>query len=111
MWLTTTPSDLARSLGGTIGITIGSAVYQNILKARLWQRFGDWPDAAEEIRRIRDDLDELKHLPAGWHDGVIQSFVEAFRGVWLTLLAMAVGALFFISLMRQHTLHSTLSRE
>ncbi|KAF5656254.1 multidrug resistance protein fnx1 [Fusarium sp. NRRL 25303] len=106
----TSATYLARSLGSTVGVTIGSAVYQNILKARLWDRFGAEPGAADEIRRIRDDLDEIKHLPEGWYDGVISSFVEAFRGVWLTLLAFAVVGLLCISLMRQHTLHSTLER-
>ncbi|KAF5665185.1 multidrug resistance protein fnx1 [Fusarium denticulatum] len=106
----TSATYLARSLGSTVGVTIGSAVYQNILKARLWDRFGAEPGAADEIRRIRDDLDEIKHLPEGWHDGVISSFVEAFRGVWLTLLAFAIIGLLCISLMRQHTLHSTLER-
>lgn len=85
-------------------------MYQNILKVRLWDRFGDYPNAAEEIRRIRDSLDELNHLPEGWFDGVIQSYIEAFRGVWVTMLALAVGALMCISLMREHKLHSTLSR-
>ncbi|POR36753.1 Multidrug resistance protein fnx1 [Tolypocladium paradoxum] len=106
----TSATYLARSLGGTVGVTIGSAVYQNILKAHLWDRFGDYPGAAEEIQRIRDDLNELKHLPEGWYDGVIDSFMEAFRGVWLTLLAMAIGALICISMMRHHTLHATLER-
>lgn len=106
----TSATYLARSLGGTVGVTIGSAVYQNILKARLWDRFGDLPGAAEEIKRIRDDLNELKHLPEGWHDGVISSFMEAFRGVWLTLLGISILALICVSLMRQHTLHSTLER-
>lgn len=58
----TSATYLARSLGSTVGVTIGSAVYQNILKARLWDRFGAEPGAADEIRRIRDDLDEIKHL-------------------------------------------------
>lgn len=93
-----------------MGITIGSAVYQNILKAQLWARFGDEPNAAEEIGRIRDDLDELKHLPDGWYDGVILSFMAAFRGVWVTLLCISVAALICVSFMRQHTLHSTLER-
>ncbi|KAF5678966.1 multidrug resistance protein fnx1 [Fusarium circinatum] len=106
----TSATYLARSLGSTVGVTIGSAVYQNILKARLWDRFGAEPGAEDEIRRIRDDLDEIKHLPEGWYDGVISSFVEAFRGVWLTLLAFAIIGLLCISLMRQHTLHSTLER-
>lgn len=101
---------MARSLGGTIGVTVGSAIYQNILKARLWDRFGDEPGAAEEIGRIRDSLDELKNLPEGWYGGVISSFMEAFRGVWIALLALAVGALIAVSLLKQYTLHSTLDR-
>ncbi|KAL7937155.1 major facilitator superfamily domain-containing protein [Trichoderma chlorosporum] len=106
----TSATYLARSLGGTIGITVSSAVYQNLLSARLWQRFGDEPHAAEIIQKIRDDLNYLKHLPPGWHDGVLRSFMEAFRGVWLTMLSLAIGAFICISLMRQHTLHETLSR-
>lgn len=91
-------------------MTVGSAVYQNVLKANLWERFGDEPGAADEIRRIRDDLGALKHLPEGWYDGVMDSFVEAFRAVWLTLLGMTIVALVGVSLMKQHTLHSTLER-
>lgn len=93
-----------------MGVTIGSAVYQNILKARLWDRFGDYPNAAEEIRRVRNDLGALKHLPEGWYEGVIESFMEAFRGVWLTLLGLAFVALGCVALIRQHTLHATLER-
>ncbi|RDA94268.1 hypothetical protein CP533_0599 [Ophiocordyceps camponoti-saundersi (nom. inval.)] len=101
---------LARSVGGTVGVTVGSAVYQNILKASLWAKFGDLPGAAEEIRRIRNDLGELKRLPEGWYDGVIDSFMEAFRGVWLVMLVVAAAALLSISMMRHHTLHATLER-
>jgi MFS family permease len=100
-----------RSVGATVGITIASTVYQNILKTKLRERFGDLPGAAEQIARIRDDLDELKHLPEGWHDGVIASFVEAFRGVWLTALGLSLVGLAFTCLMRQHKLHSTLERQ
>lgn len=99
-----------RSVGATLGVTIASTVYQNILKARLWDRFGSLPGAAEEIKRIRDDLGELKHLPDGWRDGAIASFMEAFRGVWLTGLGLALVGLICVSLMRQHTLHSNLAR-
>ncbi|WYZ38841.1 hypothetical protein EsH8_III_000755 [Colletotrichum jinshuiense] len=106
----TSATYLARSLGGTIGITIGSAVYQNVLRNRLWDRFGDYPNAAETIGRIRDDLDELKNLPPGWKQGVIDSFMEAFSSVWFTMLGMSILALIFVSLMRQHVLHSTLER-
>ncbi|KAJ2906649.1 major facilitator superfamily transporter [Zalerion maritima] len=75
-----------RSVGGTVGVTVASAIYQNVLKARLWERFGGLPGAAGEIARIRDDLDELSRLPEGWRDGVIQSFMDAFGAVWYTAL-------------------------
>ncbi|TQV98968.1 hypothetical protein V2A60_007341 [Cordyceps javanica] len=101
---------MARSIGSTLGVTIGSAVYQNVLQSRLWQRFGDRPGAADEIRRIRESLDELKHLPPGWHDGVIQSFVDAFHSVALTMLGLALAATLTIALMREHKLHNNLSR-
>ncbi|PSR78439.1 major facilitator superfamily domain-containing protein [Coniella lustricola] len=99
-----------RSVGATLGVTLASVVYQNILKAKLWQRFGSLPGAAEEIKLIRDDLSELKHLPEGWREGVIASFMEAFRGVWLTTLGLAIVGLLCVSLMKQHKLHSNLAR-
>ncbi|KAI1169237.1 major facilitator superfamily domain-containing protein [Nemania serpens] len=99
-----------RSVGSTVGVTVGSAIYQNVLKSKLWERFGDLPGAAEEIKRIRDDLDELNHLPQGWHDGVAASFQEAFQSVWFTMLGLATLAVLSVSLMKQHKLHSTLSR-
>ncbi|KAK3945098.1 major facilitator superfamily domain-containing protein [Diplogelasinospora grovesii] len=100
-----------RSVGATLGITIASTVYQNVLKARLWERFGHLPGAAEEIERIRDDLGELARLPNGFgYDDVIRSFMEAFRGVWLTALGIAAVGLICVSLMKQHKLHSTLAR-
>lgn len=86
-------------------------MYQNILNSKLWERFGDEPNAEEQIRRIRDDLGELHNLPDGWYDGVIDSFMDAFQGVWLTMLALAIGAIISISFMKQHTLHSTLERQ
>ncbi|KAI0446677.1 major facilitator superfamily domain-containing protein [Xylaria telfairii] len=99
-----------RSVGSTVGITVGSAIYQNVLKKNLWDRFGDLPDAAEEIKRIRDDIDELNHLPEGWYDGVAASFQEAFQSVWFTILGLATLAVISVSFMKQHKLHSTLAR-
>ena len=74
-----------RSTGSTIGITVCSAVFQNLLNDRLYYRFGSEPDAGRIIRRIRDSVDEIDHLPQGWYDGVIISYVEALKGVSLTL--------------------------
>jgi hypothetical protein len=102
--------DLARSLGGTIGIALASVVYQSSLNTNLWARFGDRPNAADEIQRIRDDLMELKRLPHGWYPGVLESLMTAFGHVWLVMLAWAILALIGVSSIKQHRLYSTLER-
>lgn len=85
-------------------------MYQNTLYNRLWSRFGDLPGAVDEIERIRGHLDELKHLPQGWYDGVLRSFMEALRRVWWMMILWAVLAIFGILPLKQHQLHSKLTR-
>ncbi|KAI0430267.1 major facilitator superfamily domain-containing protein [Xylaria sp. FL1042] len=102
---------LARSLGGTVRITIASVIYQSILKSGLWERFGDGPNARERIQRILDAMTELSNLPTRWIEGVMQSFMGAFLCVWFMVLAWAVLALICISPIRQHQLHVTLERK
>ncbi|TGO47121.1 hypothetical protein BCON_0292g00030 [Botryotinia convoluta] len=106
----TSASYAFRSTGSTIGITIASAVYQNILKSDLWEKFGDRPNAEEIIGRIRDSFDELNKLPEGWKEGVTESFMDAFRGVFLTALGFAVLMAGVGSLMKQNVLHEMLDR-
>ncbi|TKA79273.1 hypothetical protein B0A49_03690 [Cryomyces minteri] len=107
----TSASYAFRSTGSTIGITVASAVFQNILKAELWSRFGDQPEASHVIGRIRDSIDEVKHLPPGWRDGVLETYMDALRGVWLTLFGLALlGGLVSLA-MREHVLHNNLARK
>ena len=101
---------LSRSVGGTVGITMASAVYQNTLKSTMWDRFGDIPGGPAEIHRILDGIEELKHLPEGWWKGVVASFTESFRFVWVMMVCWAVLALVSISLLKQHKLHSRMDR-
>ncbi|KAH7633588.1 major facilitator superfamily domain-containing protein [Sordaria sp. MPI-SDFR-AT-0083] len=103
--------------GGMLTVTMVACIaavdhsqQANILKTELWARFGDWPGAEQQIGRIRDDLGELNRLPLAWREGVMESFMAAFRGVWFTALGMAAAGLVAVSLMKQHKLHSTLTR-
>ena len=107
----TSASYAFRSTGSTIGITISGAVFQNILKMQLWNRFGDRKGAAQVIGRIRDNLDEIVRLPPGWKDGVVDGYMAALRGVFLTTLGIAILAGAVSLLMREHTLHNNLARK
>lgn len=99
-----------RSTGSTIGVTIASAVFQNILVSSLHEKFDGYPGAEKEIRKIRDSFDELKHLPRGWKEGVLESYGGALRGVFLTALGVAVLGFIMGAFMREHVLHNNLAR-
>ena len=107
----TSASYAFRSTGSSIGITIASAVFQNLLKKGLYERFGSQPGAADEIRRIRDNVDELKRLDRGWRDGAIEAYVDAFRGVWVVVLGFACLTAFTSLFIRQQVLHKSLDRQ
>ncbi|KAL9132550.1 MAG: hypothetical protein Q9175_006276 [Cornicularia normoerica] len=107
----TSASYAFRSTGSAIGITIASAVFQNILKLRLWAEFGDREGAADMIARLRDSLDEIKTLPVEWKGEVREVYMEALRGVFLTTLGIGIiGGLISLA-MREHVLHKNLERK
>ena len=107
----TSASYAFRSTGSTIGITIASAVFQNILKVRLWSKLGDRKGASDIIRKVRDSLDEIRILPIEWKGDVREVYMEALKAVFLTTLLMAIlGGLVSLA-MREHVLHKTLERK
>lgn len=107
----TSASYAFRSTGSSIGITIAGAVFQNLLKSGLYDRFGDEPGAEDTIRRIRDSTDELNHLPKGWYSGVIAAYVDALRGVWVVVLGFAALTAIVSAFIKQHKLYNSLDRK
>ena len=100
-----------RSTGSTIGITIASAVYQNVLTKELRSTYGDLPDAEAIIRKIRNSLNMINHLPHGWKKAkVLEIYMDSFRGAFLTGLGLAALAAIVGLCMREHMLHKKLSR-
>ncbi|PLN75849.1 MFS multidrug transporter [Aspergillus taichungensis] len=107
----TSASYAFRSTGSTIGISIASAVFQNILISGLWSRFGDRKDASEIISRIRDSLDEIQKLPGDWKPGVMDAYMDSLRAVFIALLGLSVLGAIGSSAMREHKLHSNMARQ
>ena len=107
----TSASYAFRSTGSTIGITIASSVFQNVLKIELWNRLGGQKDAGKVIDKLRDSLDEIKKMPPGWKSVVMDIYMDALRSMFLTTLGLGVLGLLVSLAMREHTLYSTLARK
>lgn len=101
-----------RSTGSTIGITVASAVFQNILTNELRGTYGALPDSEKVIKRIRDSMDSVNHLPSGWDRGVVMAiYMDALRGAFLSGLGLALLALLVALAMKEHHLHKNLARK
>ncbi|KAI4145636.1 MAG: hypothetical protein LQ340_006214 [Diploschistes diacapsis] len=106
----TSASYAFRSTGSTIGITIASAVFQNLLKSELWEQLGDRKNAAQIISEIRNNLDYVKSLPPDWKGPVLDIYMDALRGVFLTTTGLSLLALVVSLFMKEHKLYSSLAR-
>ena len=100
-----------RSVGSTLGISVASAVFQNILQRELLEELGHLDSAADIIKRLRDSLDEIKLSPPLWKAEVMAIYMNALRGVFLTTLGIAILGLLVSLAMREHKLHDNLARK
>lgn len=107
----TSASYAFRSTGSTIGITIASAVFLNILDKELWSRLGDLDNAGDIIGKLRNDIQWISKVPLEWKDDVMGSYMEALRAVFLTNLAIGVMGMMASFAMREHKLYNNLARK
>ena len=107
----TSASYAFRSTGSAIGITIASAVFQNILKIELWKNFGEKHDAQKIIKRLRDSLEEIGNLPKEWQGDARAAYMGALRGFFLTTVGIGCLGLVISLFMREHVLHTNLARK
>lgn len=107
----TSASYAFRSTGSTLGITIVSAVFQNMLASGLVTRIGGKPGSADVIQKVRDSIGAVKHLSPYWKSGVLDVYMNALKGVWLTTLGMTVLGAVTSLFMRENVLHTNLQRK
>ena len=99
-----------RSTGSAIGLTVASSTFQNLLRLRLHGHIGNIADAEGVISRVRDNFDEVNHLDAAIRGRVRESYMEAVRGVFLTICGFSVLAALTSLFIKQHILHTNLAR-
>ena len=107
----TSASYAFRSTGSTIGITIASAVFQNILDLQLKNRLLGREGAEDVIQRLKDSLEEIQRVPMKWKEDVMMSYMDALKGVFLATLSLGVLGLGASLGMKEYTLHRNLNRK
>lgn len=108
----TSASYAFRSTGSTIGVTIGSAVFQNWLCRSLMQAFHKTPHQRQIVQKIREDYHEIVKLssPLMRHKAM-DCYMGAFRATFLTALGLSVLAGITSLFIKEHKLHSNLARK
>ncbi|KAF6837927.1 multidrug resistance protein fnx1 (MFS multidrug transporter) [Colletotrichum plurivorum] len=92
-------SYLFRSLGSSIGISVCSAVLQQVLRTQLSARLSDGEEARRVEERVRESLDYIRELEPGVAAQVRASYQVATEGAMVPMavfLVLAFGATFFI---------------
>lgn len=100
-----------RSTGSTIGVAIGSAVFQSVLKTKLQEYLGTGEEAMKIIDKVRERFDAIDSIPPEYTGRVKGAYMDAIHAVFYVSLAMGVCAMIASALMREHKLHSTLNRK
>ena len=106
----TSTSYVFRSTGSAISVTIASAVFQDVLSKSLVEHFGSDENGRDMVARAQKSVKSMRGLPFKPRELAIQSYMQALRHVWLTLLVCA--SLAFISglFKREHRLHQRIDR-
>lgn len=92
-------SYLFRSLGAAIGVSVGSAILQQVLRAQLASRLGNGDEAWEIERHVRESLDYIKELEPTTADIVRRCYQVAtihVFGFQAVPQALALGSALFI---------------
>lgn len=99
-----------RQVGASTGITISSALFQNVLKSELWKRLGERPGGPQAIEHLQESLRAIDRIPESWRPDVFKAYENGFSAVfWLVFTFVSVAVL-FNAFIKEHKLYSNLAR-
>ncbi|KAI1374579.1 MFS general substrate transporter [Hypoxylon crocopeplum] len=98
-------SYLFRSLGTTLGISISSAVLQQVLRMELAASLGNDDDKAREIEEgVRQSLDYIRQLEPAVADVVRSCYAVAVQFAFVPVALLALGAVVSAAFIRERKL-------
>lgn len=105
----TSASFAFRSIGSTLGVTVASAVFQNLLRWKLRTGLGV-EEAKRTIGRLEDSFGNLRDFPFLLRQKVVESYMTALHAVFILALAFGTTAGLMSFRIREHKLGNNLPR-
>jgi len=107
MPLTTTTFGLLRTLGGTIGISIGQAIYTSFLKRRLSKISGFTASESQLTSNVRG----LSQIPDPvLRQQVLHAFTKSVSTIWIVYTPILFAGLLIVLVIRGYSLKRTIVR-
>ncbi|CUS11654.1 unnamed protein product [Tuber aestivum] len=100
-----------RSKGSTIGTTVGSSIFRNVLVRQLRVHLGSEKEGEGIIRRLRERFDEFDRLSEVWKGKAALEYMDALHAVLWTAPELGVLAFQYYTQARQRAQHKTLDRK
>ncbi|KAK7208638.1 membrane transporter [Myxozyma melibiosi] len=98
-----------KGTGSTLGVSLSTAVFQNVLASKLYARITG-PGSEEIISQVLGSVDQIGHLSPELQEIVTVSYLDAVKAVFMlatVLCVMCAGTGF---MMKEHKLHNTVRR-
>lgn len=105
-----------RATGSTLGVSIASAIFQNVLRSNLTSKIyelipHDKSLAAEIIEKALDSTKNVEGFPEFVKQAVRDSYASGCKGaLCFAVVTMAIGCVFSVFI-EEHVLHLTLDRK
>ncbi|KAK9457442.1 major facilitator superfamily domain-containing protein [Dipodascopsis uninucleata] len=98
-----------KATGSTLGVSISTSIYQNVLAARLYELITG-PGSEELIDKIKDSIEVVKSLTPELKALVISAYLDSIRAVFIYATALSVLCAASAFLMKEHVLHKNVRR-
>ncbi|KAJ4298066.1 hypothetical protein N0V90_005965 [Kalmusia sp. IMI 367209] len=98
------------SAGSTLGVSICSTIFQNVLQQTLYSRLGNSEEAEEIIKRVKESFGAVPTVDPAVRPLVQDSFMAGVQAVFALTLVISVLASASSFFIKQNTLHNNLSR-
>jgi len=105
MATSTATFSLIRTLGGTIGISIGDTIYASQLRQRLPKIQGYNPSGGPAITNNVASLHQIQ--PVEVREQVLHAYTRSLATIWIVLVPLAFVGLIFIFTIKEYSLKRT----